>query len=119
MVITNSLSFDRHDEVVQLSLNQFELDAMGSTSEIGLGDEQGEWQLIQWLDENEDGKSDALLFQPNVASNGVSTYWLKNLNGDQNPTSDNTCYSRLVPERTDDYTWENDRVAFRMYGPAA
>jgi hypothetical protein len=24
-----------------------------------------------------------------------------------------------VPERTDDYTWENDRVAFRTYGPVA
>ena len=25
---------------------------------------------------------------------------------------------RLVPERKDDFNWENDRVAFRMYGPA-
>jgi hypothetical protein len=30
-----------------------------------------------------------------------------------------TTYSRFVPERTDDYTWENDRVAFRTYGPVA
>lgn len=29
------------------------------------------------------------------------------------------CYSRFVPERTDDYAWENDRVAFRTYGPVA
>ncbi|MGB2252930.1 MAG: DUF4861 family protein, partial [Flavobacteriaceae bacterium] len=29
------------------------------------------------------------------------------------------CYSRIVPTRIDDYTWENDRVAFRTYGPAA
>ncbi|SDZ22788.1 MULTISPECIES: DUF4861 family protein [Rhodonellum] len=28
-------------------------------------------------------------------------------------------YSRFVPERTDDYTWENDKVAFRTYGPDA
>src|SRR5205085_8225450 len=26
-------------------------------------------------------------------------------------------YSRFVPERIDDYAWENDRVAFRTYGP--
>jgi hypothetical protein len=25
---------------------------------------------------------------------------------------------RFVPERKDDFAWENDRVAFRMYGPA-
>jgi hypothetical protein len=28
-------------------------------------------------------------------------------------------FSRFVPERTDDYTWENDKVAFRTYGPDA
>jgi hypothetical protein len=28
-------------------------------------------------------------------------------------------FSRFVPERTDDYTWENDKVAFRTYGPEA
>lgn len=27
-------------------------------------------------------------------------------------------YGRLVPERKDDYAWENNRVAFRVYGPA-
>jgi len=27
-------------------------------------------------------------------------------------------YARLVPERLDDLAWENDRVAFRVYGPA-
>ena len=26
-------------------------------------------------------------------------------------------YGRLVPEREDDFTWENDKVAFRVYGP--
>ncbi|WP_345952919.1 DUF4861 family protein [Mucilaginibacter sp. PAMB04168] len=27
-------------------------------------------------------------------------------------------FARFVPERYDDFAWENDRVAFRMYGPA-
>jgi unsaturated rhamnogalacturonyl hydrolase len=27
-------------------------------------------------------------------------------------------YARLVPERKDDLAWENDKVAFRVYGPA-
>jgi unsaturated rhamnogalacturonyl hydrolase len=27
-------------------------------------------------------------------------------------------YGRHVPERMDDYAWENDRIAFRIYGPA-
>jgi hypothetical protein len=28
-------------------------------------------------------------------------------------------YGRFVPEREDDFAWENDRVAFRIYGPAS
>jgi unsaturated rhamnogalacturonyl hydrolase len=28
------------------------------------------------------------------------------------------CFARFVPERMDDFAWENDRIAFRMYGPA-
>ena len=27
-------------------------------------------------------------------------------------------FGRFVPERKDDYAWENDRIAFRMFGPA-
>lgn len=27
-------------------------------------------------------------------------------------------FGRYVPERKDDFAWENDRIAFRMYGPA-
>jgi hypothetical protein len=27
-------------------------------------------------------------------------------------------YCRFVPERADDFAWENDKVAFRVYGPA-
>lgn len=33
------------------------------------------------------------------------------------PSSPRT-YARLVPERKDDFAWENDLVAFRTYGPA-
>ncbi len=28
------------------------------------------------------------------------------------------CYGRMYPERKDDYAWENDRGAYRVYGPA-
>lgn len=33
------------------------------------------------------------------------------------PATPRTC-ARLVPERKDDFAWENDLVAFRTYGPA-
>ena len=32
--------------------------------------------------------------------------------------ADGATYARFVPEREDDFAWENDLVAFRAYGPA-
>jgi len=37
--------------------------------------------------------------------------------GASEPVSSKT-YGRFVPERKDDFAWENDRIAFRMYGKA-
>jgi len=31
--------------------------------------------------------------------------------------ADSKVYGRFVPERADDFAWENDRIAFRIYGP--
>lgn len=28
------------------------------------------------------------------------------------------CFARFVPERMDDFAWENDRIGFRVFGPA-
>jgi len=35
------------------------------------------------------------------------------------PAKEVKAYGRAVPERIDDFAWENDKVAFRVYGPAA
>ncbi|MFP3822536.1 DUF4861 family protein, partial [Bacillus sp. SIMBA_008] len=35
------------------------------------------------------------------------------------PVATHTTYARFVPERIDDFAWENERVAFRTYGPEA
>ena len=37
----------------------------------------------------------------------------------QTPNSTPLAYGRFVPEREDDFAWENDKVAFRVYGPAS
>ena len=31
---------------------------------------------------------------------------------------DGPCFARFVPERMDDFAWENDRIGFRVFGPA-
>ncbi len=57
----------------------------------------------------------SLIFQASLEANEVAQYTIRQgVRGDY-PAK---VYGRLVPERKDDFAWENDRIAFRMYGPA-
>lgn len=56
-----------------------------------------------------------LLVQVNIDAN--ATVKLALVKGKPQPVAAKT-YSRYVPERKDDFAWENDRIAFRMYGKA-
>ena len=63
----------------------------------------------------DDGK---LLFSACLPANAESVFWI--FNGEDVPAADGTavCYGRYAPDRLDDYLWENDKVAFRVYGRA-
>lgn len=56
-----------------------------------------------------------LLIQVDAAPNSTSKYYFQI--GSPAVVVSKT-YCRYVPERKDDFAWENDRIAFRMYGKA-
>jgi len=55
-----------------------------------------------------------LLFQADVAANGSAIYYIAAGEQQEFPAR---AYGRYVPERIDDYAWENDLIAYRIYGP--
>uniref|UniRef100_UPI004056DFDC DUF4861 family protein n=1 Tax=Alistipes sp. TaxID=1872444 RepID=UPI004056DFDC len=57
----------------------------------------------------------ALIFQCSVEANATNTYTLR---AGEREAYAPKAYGRFVPERLDDYAWENDKIAFRAYGPA-
>ena len=59
-----------------------------------------------------DGK---LIFQVNINAKEEISYIIKTGAPETFPTK---TYGRFITERKDDFAWENDRVAFRIYGPA-
>jgi hypothetical protein len=59
-----------------------------------------------------DGK---LIFQTDIKAKELRSYSVKT--GVQ-PAFQPKVYGRFIPERKDDFAWENDRVAFRIYGAA-
>jgi len=79
----------------------------------------GKIEMLQWIDYNADKSDDELLFMADVKAKGTAKYTLVSMGNVPIPLSKIMTYSRFVPERTDDYTWENDKVAFRTYGPDA
>lgn len=65
-----------------------------------------------------DGKT-SLLFQTDLQPGQKKEFvLLKRPEGMVIPDSPARTYCRFIPERKDDFGWENDKVAFRMYGPA-
>jgi hypothetical protein len=59
-----------------------------------------------------DGK---LLVEAAVRKGGVARFTLSKGSHGQFPM---VCHGQLHPERKDDFAWENDRGAYRVYGPA-
>jgi Domain of unknown function (DUF4861) len=58
--------------------------------------------------------ADELVFQADFAAKQERTFTLKP--GTPAPYEPKV-YGRWVPERLDDFGWENDRIAYRIYGP--
>ncbi len=112
--IKNDMPFDRAFETVEINISNLNLKNNG----LVVFDEKKRKNISsQLVDNNLDGQMDVLLFQPEVASNSKILVKIKYSNKEQK--IENYCYSRFVPERTDDYAWENNRVAFRTFGPTA
>tara|TARA_R110002050_G_scaffold273113_1_gene417107 strand:- start:131776 stop:132978 length:1203 start_codon:yes stop_codon:yes gene_type:complete len=118
--VTNSLDFERK-EIVAIEYNQLSVLLKNNAQEHIKVKKQGteEYVLTQWIDNNQDGVMDELLFQAETPANTSVAYKIVIDSINLVKESKVVTFSRLVPERTDDYTWENDKVAFRTYGPEA
>ena len=63
--------------------------------------------------------SDKLLFQVDLAPGETKTFYILDASAlAAVPPPIVKTFARYVPERHDDFAWESDRIAHRMYGPA-
>ena len=73
---------------------------------------------VQAIDDDADGTPESLLFQSDFTPNEKRKFQLLAY-GQYSPHAEKSqLMARFVPERKDDFVWENDRIAFRAYGPA-
>ena len=107
ITISNPTAFDRNEEMVEIPLSQIpDTDFSTKTIVEESSDKEIPFQITH------DGK---LIFQVSVKANGTATYTLK----DGVPAhADTVACGKQYPERVDDIAWENDKSAYRLYGPA-
>lgn len=114
----NPLSFERPNQTIELSAKDLEPLGEKNLSKIHVKDSTGKDLLCQAVDTDGDWRADLVIFQSSFASKETKTFtayvgekWIY--------TRDQfKAYGRFVRERFDDFAWENDRIAHRMYGKA-
>jgi hypothetical protein len=109
--ITNQYPFDRTDEIVEIAASEF--GGLSSANFI-LTDESNQeipYQLIY----NGTESVQSIIFPATVKTGTKVVYSLNP--GTPKAVAAKTS-ARFVPERKDDFAWENDFAAYRMYGPA-
>jgi hypothetical protein len=80
--------------------------------------QSGQDLLTQAVDTKGDGTYDELVFQTDISPNETRKFALSVGERRIPSPQDFKAYGRFVREREDDFAWENDRIAHRMYGKA-
>lgn len=118
IAVTNPLAAPRAQETVSVALAEVLKTVPGFDVKKALvTDTAGKPILSQLVDMNGDDSPDELVFQTDLGAKETKKFKLKM---GQHPTvtrDEYKAYGRFVRERHDDFAWENDRVAHRVYGP--
>ncbi len=115
--IENPLDQSRQSELLEIDRSllgeQVQMDGM-----LVVKDQQKGIALpIQYLDLDQDGEWEQLLVKVSLEPREIRELLIEQATSPYFST-DAKVFGRFVPERKDDFAWENDRIAFRMYGPA-
>jgi unsaturated rhamnogalacturonyl hydrolase len=119
VTVANPVPMARRQETIAVSIVDLlkqapKLELAKLVVAAGPGSDAIESQLV---DTDGDEKPDQLVFQAGLAAGETRTFVVRP--GDRRAPAKTAfkVYGRFVRERHDDFAWENDRVAHRMYGP--
>ncbi len=112
----NKLNIDRPGQTIELSAEDLAVIGEKDLTKIHVKDEDGKELLCQAVDTDGDYAHDQLIFQADFTAGQTRTFTAAA--GDKRVYTKNQfrAYGRFVRERCDDFCWENDRIAFRIYG---
>ena len=118
VTVRNPIDIARPNETIVLDAAQLRtLLAVDDVRKVHIRAEgSGQDLLVQAVDTNDDGVFEQLLFQADFAPKQTRVFELIVGARQLALAGDYKTYGRFVRERRDDFAWENDRIAHRMYG---
>ena len=116
--VQNPLATVRGAETIALTLAELRKFSPGlDAAKIVVMDAKRQPVLSQLVDGDGDDVFDELVFQTDLGAKESKTFTVEAGTRPTPKADDFKVYGRFVRERHDDFAWENDRVAHRMYGP--
>lgn len=115
IAIHNPSSFDRNNEIVEIDWNEVQQKLSIKDGETVIVTDKRNIQTTYQLVTNGKDSIVSIIFPASVEKDKNEIYTISK---GQPELFKQLVYGRLVPERKDDFTWENNRTAFRVYGPA-
>lgn len=113
VLVVNPIEANRENETIEVDLSSVFQNLSGTSIEkIQVTDKDGKLLASQKIDTNNDEMFDLLIFQTDLRPREEKTFYLKQKGEVSFPAK---TFARFVPEREDDFAWENDRIAYRMY----
>ena len=117
---TNPLPEARSSQTIELSANDLAPLGQKDLAKIHVRDDAGKEVLCQAVDTDFDAyhRPDVVIFQADFAPGQTRAFTVLSGARQVYTKAQFKAHGRFVRERFDDFAWENDRVAHRMYGKA-
>lgn len=117
ITVRNPAPFSRQNEIVEMNLHELYRSMPALKNKLFEVVDAASKKTIcsQMLDYDGNGIADQLIFQSDFSASADKPFTVKVCS--EPPVCDTLTDGRFVLPR-EDYAWENDMIAFRMYGPA-
>ena len=114
----NKLQIARPSQTIELSANDLAPLGEKNLERIHVKDADGKELVCQAVDTDGDYEPDHVIFQADFAPRETRTFTITTGKKQEYTKDQFRAFGRFVRERFDDFAWENDRIAHRMYGKA-
>jgi unsaturated rhamnogalacturonyl hydrolase len=116
--VQNPVGIARAAETIAITFAELRKHSPGiDAAKIVVVDSKKQPVLSQLIDSDGDDTADEVVFQTDLAAKESKAFTVEAGARPTPKADDFKAYGRFVRERHDDFAWENDRVAHRMYGP--